>query len=57
MMIFDRKYKATKNKKRWILKSSQVIHRMDTMWISSVDNDIIIEKIEGNLIINSENRF
>lgn len=48
MMIFRKKYKGNKKQNNEVLKKGILIHKMKTMWISSVDNVIIIDTIQLN---------
>lgn len=49
MMIFEDAYKDSKRQNKRKYKINILIHKINTMWISSVDNAIIIGIIHVNL--------
>ncbi|MBU3137035.1 hypothetical protein KPL39_12240 [Clostridium gasigenes] len=48
MMIFREKYKVNKKGKNQVFGKNILIHKINTMWISSVDNPSIITIIKPN---------
>ncbi len=48
MMIFREKYKVNKKENNQVFRKNILIHKINTMWISSVDNPLIITNIKLN---------
>ena len=55
-MIFEEKYKDNKKWNKENLKEVKVIHKIEVMWITSVDKVIITLIIEKSIKLNFKNR-